>query len=271
MNKSFALLSAAAYTLAVISCTSAKQQPVSADAYGDQQASKITPSETKQAASDSAPAESDPYNAEKIEGKKTFSQQILGTDRWIKVDKTSLFVADTLGQPKQRSGFLIYKPQTDMAGFQVRYDTSLYNFYMAKNDRRMFIDAVNSYLADFESKNLIRDSGKTKNIYGEAAGYEEFGFTEIMMPNTSKPEVSLGYKFIRNSPYFSVRVKKSPNITENLGTNKVPESIDQYYYFTKSQAKALADFLTDESIAKAAALYGSDDASAEADKTPDPA
>jgi hypothetical protein len=264
MNKSFALFSAAAYTLAVISCTSAKQQPVSADTYSEQQATKITSSDATQASA--AAAESDPYNDDKIKGKKTLSQQILGTDKWIKVDKTSLFVADTFGQLKQRTGFLIYKPQTDLAGFQVRYDTSLYNFYMAENDRRMFIDAVNSYLADFEAKKLIRNSGKTKKIYGEAGGYEEFGLVEIMMPNVSKPGASFGYKFIRNSPYFCIRIDKSPNIAENLGTNKVPESIDQYYYFTKSQAKSLADFLTDENLAKVSAAYGSEDTSADQSK-----
>jgi hypothetical protein len=260
MKKLLMFFSAAACAALLLSCSSTKQNPVASDSYGDTPTAlpQISPS----AGTGSVSSEKDPYNEKKIKGKKTFTEQLLATDKYVKVGASSLFINTTFGKLQQCSIDLIYKPQTDLAGFMARYDTSLYNFYMAQADRHLLINAVNTYLSDFEEKKLIRKTGKTVKIYGEAHSYEEFGVVEIMMPNISKPDVYLGYRFLKDSPYFCIKVHTSPNIAENLGSGKVPESIEQCYYFTKAQAQALADFLSDESVAKAAGAYEAEHASA---------
>ncbi len=264
MKKISAFLFAAVCAVLLFSCSSTKQRQIASDSYND------TPTELPQvsasADTDSALTEKDPYNEKKIKGKKTFTQQLFGTEKYIKIDSSSLFVSNTFGQVQQRSIDLIYKPQTDLAGFMVRYDTSLYNFYMAQEDRRQLIEAVNKYLSDFEEKKLIRKTGKTVKIYGEVNAYEEFGIVEIMMPNISKPEAYLGYRFLGKSPYFCIKVRPAPNIAENLGSDKVSKSIEQCYYFTKAQVQELVHFLSDENVTNIAADYEEEHSTAPQDK-----
>ena len=69
-----------------------------------------------------------------------------------------------------------------------------------------------------------------------------------MMTSYSKPKVYFGYKFLGKSPYFCIFVLRSPNLNEDLGSSRPPQSVDQKYYFTKAQAEKLSDFLSDESI-----------------------
>ncbi|MFA6855963.1 MAG: hypothetical protein WCR31_02030 [Treponema sp.] len=267
MTRILTVLSAAACTALLLSCSTVKKtEPAAQDSYDS---SAVPLPQVVPSSPESGPEipDGDPYSKEKIRGgKKTFAQQFFGTEKYVKADSSSAFIRNTFGSVQQRPLDLIYKPQTDLAGFMVRYDTTLYCFYMAQADRRMFRDAVNRYLTDFEGQKLIRKYSKTEKIYGEAGSYEEFGMIATMMPNISKPDVRLGYRFLGSSPYFCMKVRKATNIAEDMGTNVVPESIEQCYYFTKAQAQALADFLSDENVAKQAAAYEKDHGAAPQNK-----
>lgn len=233
---------------AFISCQTPKKDAVSADSYGTQ----IAVPDAQAGTPSDGSASSDPYSMKRIKGSKSFTEQLLGTGRYISVDKSSLFTVSMFGGRTQKTIELVVKPQTDMGGFLVRYDTSLYCIYMAHDDRTAFINAVNQYLSDFENKQLIRKTLKTAAIYGTASSFQEFGTLKIMMSYYSRPSLAFGYKFVGNSPYFFMKVSKADNLSDAVvGDNRVKESIEQNYYFTKAQAKQLADFLADENIQKA--------------------
>lgn len=193
----------------------------------------------------------DPYSEEKIRGTKSFTQQILNTQKYQKIGSSSLFTKSFLGKITQRQITLIHKPQTDLMGFLVHYDTSLYTFYMAQGDRMLFVNAVENFLSDVENgffENQVlngtsRKTGrKTESFYGNALCFQEFGIVEAMLNNYSKPKVLFGYTFLDDFPYFTLTVKSSKNLQSNIGSNAVQKSIEQKYYFNKEQVKTLQDF-----------------------------
>lgn len=202
-----------------------------------------------------APSYEDPYSEEKIRGTKSFTQQILNTQKYQKIESSSLFTKSFVGKITQKQITLIHKPQTELAGFLVRYDTSLYTFYMAESDRENFILAVENFLADVENgffenevlKGKSPKSGrKTESFYGNALCFQEFGIVEAMLNNYSKPKVAFGYSFLDDFPYFTLTVKSSKNLNSNIGSNAVQKSIEQKYYFDKEQIKTLQNFMKSE-------------------------
>lgn len=213
----------------------------------------------------------DHYSAEKIRGgDKTFMEQLLGTEKFQEIDEVELNLRTMIGSVFSRTAALIYKQHTDMAGIYVLYDTSSYALYFAKEERNAFIRAVERYLEDFEEKKLDRNLRRSDRTYGNVGAYEEFGLAKRMLSNYAKPTAHFGYRFLNGNPYFCIYVASSPNLARTPGDGKPEKAVDQHYYFTRAQAQALADFLSDESIDP---LYkpprGSAEAEADADKYED--
>lgn len=236
------------------SCSSTKNQDSDMESEPAGTPIAIKRPAASEAGEESKPYEGSPYDKgdhysdEKIKGGyKTLGEQILGTKKYEKYDEVTIYLSSTLGRVITRYGNFIYKPHTDMAGFIVRYDTSLYAFYLAKSERKALRFAVEQYLKDFDERNLDRNQKKPERVYGTVGGYEEFGLVEMQMKNRSKPKVHFGYKFIKKSPFFCIYVVRSDNITDDPD-NQCKQSVDQKYYFTKAQAQALAEFLSDENI-----------------------
>lgn len=239
------------FALIFASFISCRSTQVQGDLYdSDSEAVPIKVSGTKiSSKQNESQKESDPYSDEKIRGGKTFVQQLLNTEKYEKIENSSLFTKSFVGRMTEKKISMIYKPGTDMAGFLVRFDTSLYTFYMAEKDRNAFINAVDKYLSDFESKALERKGGrKTESVYGNALCFQEFGIVEAMMNNYSKPKVAFGYSFAEGSPYFTLTVKPSKNLNGNIGPNDVQQNIEQKYYFSKEQAERLQDFLRNKNV-----------------------
>ena len=190
--------------------------------------------------------ELDPYSKSKVKSRSNdgFFDKLFDYKKFDKYDSTNVF----LKKGKKRSCTFVHKPQTDLGGFLVRYDTSTYACFFAQNERNALIKAINQYFDDFENKNLDKKKKKSERVYGSVGAYEEFGIAESMMTSYSKPKVYFGYKFLGKSPYFCIFVLRSPNLNEDLGSSRPPQSVDQKYYFTKAQAEKLSDFLSDESI-----------------------
>ncbi len=235
--------------ICVLSCASNK---VSSDSYGDDDPAEMTKisapaRNTGGASSDGG----DPYSKEKIRGNRTFAERMFNLNKYEKVDTMTCSLRPTVGSLFSRKGSLIYKDGTDLAGFLMLYDTSTYALFLARNEREALVKAVARYMEDFENKKLSAKTKKSERVYGFVTGYEEFGIVAAMMTNYSKPKVYFGYKFINNSPYFCIYAVRA----ENLGVNTtqegaVKQSVDQKYYFTKAQAQALADFVSEENIAQ---------------------
>lgn len=231
-------------SLLIFSCKSTDVD--SADSYQDEeQVTNIAISKNTSSASSS----SDPYSKEKIRGNRSFGERLFNVNKYTKVKTSNLTITNTLGSPKVKKSTFIYKPETDMGGILVHYDTSYYALYLAQRERNVLISAVKNYLADFENKNLDKKLKKSDRVYGQVNGYEEFGIVEQMMTNCSKPKIYFGYRFLKNHPYFCIYSAKALNLAvDQKDKGAVKYSVDQKYYFTKAQAQELAEFLSDENI-----------------------
>lgn len=233
----------------LISLLSCKSTQIKGDTYDSEEAVPIKIEGTQRKTSKPNIDEIDPYNEDKIRGDRKFFEQLLNAEKYEKITNSSLYVKSVIGSMSDRKITLIYKPGTDMAGFLVRYDTSLYTFYMAKQDRALFINAVEKYFSDFENKTLERKGKrKTEMAYGNATCFQEFGIVEAMMNDYAKPKATLGYSFSNGSPFFVLTVKSAKNLNKDRSQDEISQTIEQKYYFTKEQAKTFADFMSDENV-----------------------
>ena len=215
---------------------------------------KVTKIKWNTKANKEAAMQGDPYNKKKMIGNRDFGERLLNTNKFTKVEAFSAYLKLTVGGLVSRKAHLIYREGTDVAGFEMYYDTSAYALQFAKVARGVLIDAVNRYYQDFDQKKLERSAPfkKTRDVYGFCDAYEDYGMVSGMMTYYSRPRVFFGYTFVKGSPYFTVNVRPAKNLA--YGDSKSEEAllkanvIEQTYYFTKSQAKKLVTFLSDENI-----------------------
>ena len=236
-----------------------------------QKEKKVTKIKWNNKANREAAMAGDPYNAKKMIGNRTFGERLMNMNKFTKVEPFSAYLKPTLGNMFVRKGNLIYREGTDIAGFEMYYDSSAYALQFAKVDRGLVIEAINRYLDDFEEKRLDRNakSRNTKKVYGVSDAYEDYGVISGMMTNYSRPKVFYGYVFEKKSPYFVINVQKAKNLA--FGDSKSEEAvlkgdvIEQTYYLTKAQAKKLALFLSDQNIDAMQASTTVDEVSEEKD------
>ena len=201
-----------------------------------------------------AAMQGDPYNKKKMIGKRGFGERLLNINKFTKIEPCTAYLRLTIGGLVLRKGHLIYREGTDVAGFEMYYDSSAYALQFATADRAAVIDAINRYFNDFDEKRLDRKANfkKTRAVYGFCNSYEDFGIISGMMTNFSKPKVYLGYTFVKHTPYFTINVRPAKNLAYEGDQSEEAmlkgTTIEQTYFFTKAQAKKLAAFLDDSNI-----------------------
>ena len=215
---------------------------------------KVTKIKWNTKANREAAMEGDPYNKKKLIGNRDFGERLLNTNKFTKVEPFTAYLKLTVGGMVSRKAHLIYREGTDIAGFEMYYDSSAYALQFAKVARGVLVDAVKRYYQDFDEKRLERSAPfkKTRDVYGFCEAYEDYGMVSGMMTYFSRPRVFFGYTFVKGSPYFTVNVRPAKNLA--YGDSKSEEAlmkantIEQTYYFTKAQAKKLMTFLDDANI-----------------------
>lgn len=179
-------------------------------------------------------------------------EKFLGTNRYEVLDECAIYIRPIVGKIKAKKGNFIYRRGTDVAGFRIYYDTTAYTVEMAQEPRQICCDAIDKYIEDFENKRLDRKakSNKTRAVYGNAPGYEEYGVAISMMNYKAKPTFYFGYDFVDGSPYFVIHVAKAKNLALEGRSTDLPnlETIVQNYYFTRAQALKLKEFIHESNI-----------------------
>ena len=224
------------------------------DSYDEISSDEITSEE--EGGEESAEKDNDPYSKEKLRPKneRNFGEKLFGLNRFQQVDRFSLFAKSSVGTLHlKKKAALIHREGTDIGGFYCYYDTSAYAVQFDRKARASLISAVNQYLDDFANKKLDRRAKqkKTESVYGTAEAYEEYGVALANMNHAARPKVCFGYEFIKGNPYFSIYAKKAKDLkyVKRSGDDiRMGETIPQRYYFTKAQARQLAEFLSDENI-----------------------
>ncbi len=195
----------------------------------------------------------DPYDDKKMHPTdRSGLEKFLGTNRYEVLDECAIYIRPIVGKIKAKKGNFIYRRGTDVAGFRIYYDTTAYTVEMAQEPRQICCYAIDKYFEDFENKRLDRkaNSNKTRAVYGNAPGYEEYGVAINMMNYKAKPTFYFGYDFVDGSPYFVIHVAKAKNLALEGRSTDLPnlETIVQNYYFTRAQALKLKEFIHESNI-----------------------
>lgn len=169
------------------------------------------------------------------------------TEKFIVTEEFNLFSPNALLKYKQKPAYVTIEPKEHTAGFGSAYMLSYYILMFEPDGMEKYQKAVDNYLHDFEAKKLIRKSSKTYKKYGSVKIKEYWGTIKSSTPNYGYPRCFFGYEFYEGSPYFMISVPKVTNeIYLNFNPKAEKESNTIKYYFTKAQAKKLAEYLNTE-------------------------
>ncbi|MDR1586696.1 MAG: hypothetical protein LBS57_04490 [Treponema sp.] len=153
---------------------------------------------------------------------------------------------------------VVFYPRYNEVALNFRHQLTSYRQFWSQKGRDLFIKAVESYKADYASKNLGNKFSKTRRAYGKFKGKLEWSYSKYSDWSNSSPSIELGYRFRgekgKETPFFAVS-QSSAQEESSLrdGGNKL-DSIPIYMYFTREQADELARVLNQESLLSALVL-----------------
>lgn len=148
---------------------------------------------------------------------------------------------------KQQATFMLDAKNYN-AGFGSPIMAAYYVVLMDQKARSIFINAVDSYLSDFENKKLNRKDKKSYKRYGKSGVTIYWGVVKSQTSNYGYPDAFFGYTFKDKSPYFTITMYQTVNEKRKVDDSVADESMIVTYYFTKAQARTLADFLAEDNL-----------------------
>ena len=182
--------------------------------------------------------------------KFNFAEALFGK-KFMELDEFSVSTPTVTFGIKQKVATFVYGVKSKRFGFGAPYMAAYYYLTFDDTGRNTYIKAVESYLKDFEEKKLDRQSKKTEKIYGFVNSRLDWGSIKSSTPNNGEGSAYLGYTFKDKSPYFTITIYPVGNEKRLAGDDSADaESLLLHFYFTKAQAKQLAEFLSDENVSK---------------------
>lgn len=180
--------------------------------------------------------------------KKSFAEFFIGREYKYECGNFDFSAENQVGILKQNEGTVYFNTELKMAGFEADYYSQIYYIYMNDSARKVLAENVEKYIEDFEKRNL-KNRGKNYKVYGELPIRLEWGSVPSMTDSYGKGQLQCGYKFYKNSPYFTLTVWPVKNL-ETRKAAATSKSVRIQYYFTKAQAKKLAELLSDENLSE---------------------
>ncbi len=169
----------------------------------------------------------------------------------VKFKEAGTFELSTTGfnakLKKQEATFMLDAKNYN-AGFGSPIMAAYYVVLMDQKTRSVFINAVNSYLSDFENKKLNRKDKKSYKRYGKSGATIYWGVIKSQTSNYAYPDAFFGYTFKDKSPYFTITMYPTVNEKRKVDDSVAEESMIVNFYFTKAQARTLADFLAEDNL-----------------------
>jgi hypothetical protein len=146
---------------------------------------------------------------------------------------------------------VVFRPRDNGVFLEFKYQGVTYRQHWDSANRKLFVEALEKYKADYERRNLDSKSGRTQRIYGVTTGMTEWGYSvtigKLNISNTLNdkgyPSYELGYVFKRDSerresPYFTVFQREAKTISEH-SDGEDNRSLNIYIYYTRAQADEL--------------------------------
>lgn len=117
-----------------------------------------------------------------------------------------------------------------------------YNLYLDEDARAFFESSFDQYSSAFEAHTLDERKRITWDIYGMENAYMEWGL--LQLSEESSFEFILGYRFIKDTPYFMMTV---PELVGDV--NQPDRKMEGFsIFFSRSQALALLDIISNSEL-----------------------
>lgn len=178
--------------------------------------------------------------------KKSFVEFFTGREYKYECGSFDFSAENQVGILKQNEGTVYFNTELKQAGFEADYYSQIYYIYMNDSARKILASNVNQYLSDFENR-ALKLKGKTYKQYGEVPIRLEWGTIPTMVDSYGNGSLQFGYRFYKKAPYFTLTVWPVKNL-ETRKAAATSKSVRVQYYFTKAQAKKLAELLSDENL-----------------------
>ena len=249
MKKTKLLITTILLTSVLASCASNKTTQTAADSYdSDLETIKIekNTNEEKPVKAKQPAAQTQKRTAsDKLRDLVTFTHPTT----FLRYDTTTLFTAE-LGGIKEKPAEILIRYEDRYVGWGSTYAAAYYMVLFDKDARKQLALAAESYLSDFENKRLQRNGKHTERAYGKINYGLQWGATSATTPCNGKGEGYVGYEFVKNSPYFTIRNYPFENeYFKRAGEATTRESMTLRYYFTRAQIKQLLELISEENIA----------------------
>jgi hypothetical protein len=166
----------------------------------------------------------------------------------VELGRSSVFEYNLLNTDvEQKDVTYFYYP--DSSEIALRLDSETLHCYYLFNEfsRAACRRAIEQYQRDFSAHLLNRKSGKSYMSYGDSLGHFKWGL--IGSGNETLPKLSLGYKFVKNSPYFTLTFWPAQGVCQvEAQRDTIADSDKMTILMTKKQALDFAGYMDEQKI-----------------------
>ncbi len=150
----------------------------------------------------------------------------------------------SMGGLKTSSFTVDYYPVEDAVCLQYKSDLTTYYQFWNKENRDVFLSALEQYKKDFTARKLnSRGSNKTRESYGSVKGFLMWQLHRFAIRASGNPEIRMGYDFktfSKNRAAFFTLTQREIEFTSDETGNNSLVSPNIMIYFTMVQADTLA-------------------------------
>jgi hypothetical protein len=145
-----------------------------------------------------------------------------------------------------------FLPRYNAVAFDFTYQLTNYRQMWSQEGRELFIKAVESYKADYASRNLGTKFSKTRRAYGKFKGKLEWSFSKHSELSTASPVIELGYSFQgekgKETPFLTVTQNSAREESSLQGDSSKLDSVPIKMFFTREQADELVRVINQENL-----------------------
>jgi hypothetical protein len=147
---------------------------------------------------------------------------------------------------------LVFLPRYNAVAFDFTYQLTNYRQIWSQEGREIFFKAVESYKADYASRNLGRKFSKTRRAYGKFKGKLEWSYSKHSDLSASSPVIEVGYSFQgekgKETPFLTVTQNSAREESSQQNDSSKLDSVPIKMFFTREQADELVRVINQESL-----------------------
>lgn len=133
----------------------------------------------------------------------------------------------------------VYFPADDAVCLKFRHNFTTHYLFWNRMNRMAFTAALRAYKTEYEQRSLAGSNLRNKRKYGTERAYLIWETSQYSVQGIGHPNVELGYQFKKDSPYFSITLRETPN-EDDVSKGITPQSSNMVVYFIREQADAIA-------------------------------